>query len=103
VAFAGRIRLANAGSQRRKLPYALPYTVPMRKTSVYLDDELAERLARVAKAEGRPQAEIIREAIAAYEPPPKEDRNLALTGCVTGPGDSVADLDVDELMRGFGE
>jgi hypothetical protein len=75
----------------------------MRKTSVYLDDELAERLARVAEAEGRPQAEIIREAIAAYEPPPREDRNFALTGCVTGPGDSVADLDVDELMRGFGE
>ena len=103
AALAGGIWLVHAESQRWKLPYVLPYTVLMRKTSVYLDDELAERLARVAEAEGRPQAEIIREAITAYEPPPREDRNFALTGCVSGPGDSIADLDVDELMRGFGE
>jgi predicted transcriptional regulator len=75
----------------------------MHKTSVYLDRELAERLARLAEAEGRPQAQIIREAISVYEPPPREDRNFALAGCVTGPGDSIADLDADQLMRGFGE
>jgi len=34
----------------------------MRKTSIYLDDEQADRLARLARAEDRPQAEIVREA-----------------------------------------
>ena len=81
----------------------MPYTMLMRKTSLYLDDEQAERLARLSRAEGRPQAEIIREAIAEYRPPASGDRNFELAGCVAGPGDSIADLDVDELMRGFGE
>jgi predicted transcriptional regulator len=81
----------------------MPYTTLMRKTSVYLDDEQAERLARLSRAEGRPQAEIIRKAIAEYAPPVNGDRNFELAGCVAGPGDSIADLDVDELMRGFGE
>ena len=75
----------------------------MRKTSIYLDQSQAERLARLSRAEGRPQAEIIREAIARYEPPTRGGRDFALAGCVKGPGDSIADLDVDELMRGFGE
>jgi predicted DNA-binding protein len=37
----------------------------MRKTSIYLDQNGAERLARLAREEKRPQAEIIRDAIAA--------------------------------------
>jgi predicted transcriptional regulator len=81
----------------------MPYTLLMRKTSLYLDDEQAERLARLSRAEGRSQAEIIREAITKYEPSASGDRNFELAGCVTGPGDSIADLDVGELMRGFGE
>ena len=52
----------------------------MRKTSLYLDDEQADRLARLARAEGRPQAEIVREAIACYRPRPKRDRNFAVAG-----------------------
>jgi predicted transcriptional regulator len=35
----------------------------MRKTSVYLDDDEAERLKRVAASTGRPQAELIREGV----------------------------------------
>lgn len=31
----------------------------MRRTSFYLDDELAERLARLARQEGKSQAEIL--------------------------------------------
>ncbi len=81
----------------------MPYTVPMRKTSLYLDDAQADRLARLSRAESRPQAAIIREAIDRYEPSPGGDRNFELAGCVSGPGDSIADHDVDELMRGFGE
>jgi predicted DNA-binding protein len=52
----------------------------MRKTSIYLDDEQADRLARLARAEGRPQAEIVREAISCYRPALKRDRNFALAG-----------------------
>jgi len=35
----------------------------MRKTSVYLTDDEAEGLRRVAVREGRPQAELIREGV----------------------------------------
>jgi hypothetical protein len=35
----------------------------MRKTSVYLDDDEAEGLRRVAIRTGRPQAELIREGV----------------------------------------
>jgi predicted DNA-binding protein len=50
----------------------------MRKTSVYLDAEQTERLARLAREEGRSQAEILREAIAAYQPRSSAERDLAL-------------------------
>ena len=35
----------------------------MRKTSVYLDEDQAQRLARLAREEGRSQAEVLREAL----------------------------------------
>ena len=75
----------------------------MRKTSVYLDEQLAARLARLAREEGRSQADILREAIAAYRPRARTDRRFALDGCVTGAGDSIADIDEAESLRGFGE
>lgn len=84
------------------MPYTLPYTEAMRKTSVYLSDELTERLARIARETGRSQAEVLRAAIAAYQPSPPADREFALGGCVTGDGSSVADIGEDELLRGFG-
>jgi predicted transcriptional regulator len=74
----------------------------MRKTSVYLSDELADRLARLAREEGRSQAEVLRAAVAAYRPRLASDRTFMLDGCVAGPGDSVADIGEDELLRGFG-
>jgi Ribbon-helix-helix protein, copG family len=78
---------------------------PMRKTSVYLDDEQAERLARLAREEGRPQAQILREAIAAYEPPPSPDRNFALAEGFPRIDDdprSISEIPEDELLEGFG-
>ncbi len=75
----------------------------MRKTSVYLGDEQAERLARLARQEGRPQAEILREAVAGYQPKPAEDRNFALSGSGHGDGSSIADAPEEELLEGFGE
>jgi predicted transcriptional regulator len=75
----------------------------MRKTSVYLYEDQAERLARLARQEGRPQAEILREAVATYQPKPSEDRNFALAGSGHGDGTSIADVPEEELLKGFGE
>jgi predicted transcriptional regulator len=75
----------------------------MRKTSVYLDEEQAERLARLAREEGRPQAEILREAVATYQPQQSQDRNFALAGSGHGDGSSIADVPEGSLLDGFGE
>jgi predicted DNA-binding protein len=82
----------------------MPYNrVAMRKTSVYLDELQAERLARLARQEGRPQAEILREAVAQYQPKPSEDRNFALAGSGQGDGTSIAAVPEEDLLEGFGE
>jgi predicted DNA-binding protein len=85
----------------------MPYTaITMRKTSIYLDEEQAERLARLARAEGRPQAEIVREAISCYRTASKLDRNFALAGNferIDGDRRPISEIPEDELMRGFGE
>jgi predicted transcriptional regulator len=75
----------------------------MRKTSVYLDEEQAERLARLSRHEGRPQAEILREAVATYQPKPSQDRNFALAGSGRGDGSSIADVPEEELLKGLGK
>lgn len=75
----------------------------MKKTSVYLSDAERSRLARLARETGASQAEIVRKAIAAYEPEGVGDRNFAGARSFDGPGDSVADHDEDELLAGFGE
>jgi hypothetical protein len=50
----------------------------VRKTSVYLDERQAARLARLAREEGRSQAAILRDAVESYWPKPSRDRNFAL-------------------------
>jgi len=75
----------------------------MRKTSVYLDEDLALRLATLAREEGRSQAEILREAVATYEPRGRQDRNFALAGAVHGNGSSIVDVPDEDLLKGFGE
>ena len=77
----------------------------MRKTSVYLDDELAERLARLARQEGRSQAAVLREAIAAYEPAPARDRRFALAAGFRRIDDdprAISQIPESELLDGFG-
>jgi predicted DNA-binding protein len=77
----------------------------MRKTSVYLADDQAQRLARLARQEGRSQAEILREAIAAYQPTPSRDRSFALaSGFVRIDDDQRAISEIPErnLLDGFG-
>jgi predicted DNA-binding protein len=77
----------------------------VRKTSVYLDDELAERLARLAREEGRSQAEILREAIAGYQPRSSRDRTFALAAGfarIDGDPRPISEISEDELLEGFG-
>jgi predicted transcriptional regulator len=87
------------------IPYVLPYTCRMRKTSVYLDDEQAARLARLARQEGRSQAEILREAVASYEPPVTRDRHFEVAaGFARSDGDPrpISQITDEELLHGFG-
>ncbi len=88
------------------MPYLMPYTTHMRKTSVYLDDEQALRLARLACEEGRSQAEVLREAVATYQPKPSVDRNFALAAGFKRVDDDrrpISQIPEDELLEGFGE
>ena len=82
----------------------------MKKNSVYLDDVHVERLRLAAQAEGRSQADILREAILAYtnkgnHPP----RKFAISGVAPGGIErrfgrrSIADIPGEELLQGFGD
>jgi predicted transcriptional regulator len=75
----------------------------VRKTSVYLDEADARRLAMLAEREGVSQSCLLRKAIRAYVPQPRQDRAFALDGVGEGPGGSVADVDMSTLLEGFGE
>lgn len=75
----------------------------MKKSSIYLTEREIQHLAAMAKAEGRPKAEIIRDAILAYPGLPNPDREFAIDGVGEGPGDSVADLTEHERLKGFGD
>jgi hypothetical protein len=78
----------------------------MRKTSVYLDDELADRLARLAQQAGQSQAEILRAAIAAYDPVPAGDREFALAFGFQRIDDDprpISEIPDAELLEGLGE
>jgi predicted DNA-binding protein len=77
----------------------------MRKTSVYLDDEQAERLARLARQEGRSQAEILREAVDAYEPPASRTRDFELAAGfprVDHDPRPISRIPDSDLLEGFG-
>ena len=84
----------------------------MHKTSVYLTDEERKRLAWLAEVEGTSQAEIIREAIAAYGRRSSTGRYLALIGSgagkTVGPPPPQSDDPqeyqdyIERLMQGFG-
>jgi hypothetical protein len=75
----------------------------MKKTSVYLTDDEVERLVWLAAREGVSQATVLRRAIAAYVPERRGDRDFVGNAVFDGPGDSVADIPEDELLRGFGK
>jgi predicted DNA-binding protein len=77
----------------------------MRKTSVYLTERESERLAELARSEGRSQAEIIREAIVAYIPGGRGDGEFALAAGFTRIDNDprpISEVPEDELLDGFG-
>ena len=74
----------------------------MRKTTVYLPDELKAALERTARREKLSEAAIIRDAIrAALARRTGATPRIPLTG--HGLGDPSAAERVDELLRGFGD
>ncbi len=77
----------------------------MRKTSVYLTEEVTARLTELARSEGRSQAEIIREAIAAYVPAGRGEGEFALAAGFERIDDDprpISEIPEDELLDGFG-
>ncbi len=72
----------------------------MKKTTVYLPDELKRDLERVAATSGRSEAELIREgveSVIARQAPPRPRIPLFRSG-----RPDLAER-VDELLEGFGE
>ncbi len=75
----------------------------MKKTSVYLPEEHATQLRRTAEAEGRSQAEVLRDAIIEYADRHPPRRKFAMAGIAESADGRVADLPEEELLKGFGE
>ena len=77
-----------------------------RKTSIYLENAQREHLRTLAKRTGRPQAQLIREAIETYEPGPSANRNFALAAGfkrIDSDPRPTSEIPDDELLAGFGE
>lgn len=78
----------------------------MRKTSVYLTERESARLAELARSEGRSQAEIIREAITAYNPAGGGQGEFALAvgfQRIDNDARPISEISEDELLDGFGQ
>lgn len=77
----------------------------MRKTSVYLNEAHAQRLARLAAVEGRSQSEILREAIEAYQPAPQRGGGFALAAGFERVDEDprpISQIPEEDLLEGFG-
>jgi predicted DNA-binding protein len=77
----------------------------VRKTSAYLTERESTPLAELARAEGRSQAEIIREAITAYVPPGRANGEFALAAGferIDNDPRPISEIPEDELLDGFG-
>lgn len=74
----------------------------MVKTSIYLDPEVDNALARRAAAEGKTKATLIREALAQAVAQTPRPRPRA-AGVFEGPGDLARNADSYLAQTGFGE
>ena len=73
--------------------------VHMRRTSILLDPGLLAELERIARRDGRPTSQVIREALDAYVERRREERSLpGFVGIARGPGD-VADRSEEILAE----
>jgi hypothetical protein len=70
------------------------------KTTVYLPEQVKQRLARLAREQERSEAQLIRDAVARLveEAPPPRPRLPLFSS-----GDPTITERWDELMKGFGE
>lgn len=76
------------------------------KTSVYLEPQQVRRLTDLAEHLGRSQAEIIRDAIARYDPIGKGDRNFALArgfDRIDEDPRPISEIPEADLLADFGE
>lgn len=75
----------------------------MRRTSILLDPGLLAELERIARREGRPTSQVIREALDAYVADRVgAERNLpGFVGIARGPGDVAGR--VEEILAAEGE
>lgn len=73
----------------------------MRKTTVYIDEGDLRAIRRLAKQRGRPEAELIREAVAQYARNAGRPKFKSL-GIVAGSG-NLADRSDEALAEGFGK
>jgi predicted transcriptional regulator len=76
--------------------------VVVRKVTVHLDDDQAERLARLVREEGRSRSAVLRSAFAASLHATSDDRRFAVAGMGHGDGTSIADVSEAESLEGFG-
>lgn len=75
----------------------------MKKSSVYLSEEEARRLAWLARCEGRSRSEVLRAAIRAYEPRTADGGSLTLFDSGDSRGVAWDEVDDEEMLAGFGE
>ena len=71
----------------------------MRKTTVYLPDELKRRVEETARAQNRSEAEVIRAALEAFTDGERPSPTLPLFTS----GQVIPVDDWDEALQGFGE
>jgi hypothetical protein len=74
----------------------------MRKTSIYLEDADLARVRRIARQQGKSQADFIRDAIKAHAAQTVPERYFSFLGSFEGDGRSVKDVPEEELLEGFG-
>jgi predicted transcriptional regulator len=71
------------------------------KTTVYLDPEEYERIKDIARAEGRPPAELVREAVAEYAQRRRPVRKPKSVGIGHSARGDVSER-AEELLSGMG-
>jgi hypothetical protein len=75
---------------------------PLKKTSIYLDEELDQALARRAAEDGITKAQLIRSTLAGAVTRPRRVRPEAVGVITGGPGDMSADVGRYLRETGFG-